>query len=257
MSNVNHVSQTLLLTQRGAAGEVLTRVGADEVGFAPGAVIPPAVLPYPLAAPATPNANNEEFTGTLAAWTVQLAVVAPNVVDVNTNANSRVLAHIASAAAGTDGFRIAKTLSGAWAGNISMTAEVGLSAYANFGSFEFGFLQAGLNSGPIVLLSNQLGAVALRNYSDWGVGTNAGLFAVNGVFGVAANPPDRFYAHLQRVGGTWSVWLSSDAASWRQIGTDATAFAITGAGLQLNGFAATAPYVIGTDFIRFNWLFLP
>ena len=45
MSNVNHVSQTLLLTQRGAAGEVLTRVGTDEVAFAAAApVVGPTLL---------------------------------------------------------------------------------------------------------------------------------------------------------------------------------------------------------------------
>lgn len=254
MGNIQNICEQLTLTRRPAIGDILTvdATGNDAEFVPAGAVVVPPI--YPFSAPTTPNANNDEFTGTLAGWTTQLAVGAPNATTVNNQNNSRLA--VAIAAAANDQLRIAKTLSGAWVGDISVTTQMTFTPYANFGTQEFGFLTAGLNAGPIVTLDNG-GALTLRNYSNWGTAVNVVLFTVAGLFPVGSAVPPSIYVHLQRIAGTWEVWVSPDAAGWRRVGTDATAFVVVGAGMRLAGFGATAPYTMSSDFIRFNWLFLP
>lgn len=240
----------------GATGPAGPTGPAGSPGGATGATGPSGVgsSVFPYATPASPNANDEEWTSNLSGWTVAVDVSGGNTKSVNDNDNSALVVNITTGT--NDVLELTKTLSGTWTGDISMTVQLGSGLVTeNFITLEFGFLASGLNSGFIYTIASDL-TISLWNYSNWSSNTRTLLAQSSGAIGQVGKIPLAGYFHLQRVSGVWSIWQSTDATNWVQLDTDSSSLSVVGAGLRLAGFGAAGVYAMSSDFVRFNWLFL-
>ncbi len=210
----------------------------------------------------TPTADDEEWNGTTAAWTVETAPTAPNVYSANATFWPSRLAINALNPLGGDVVSLYKAITLPTAADIAVTFDAAGVFDADFKSVEVGFRTSGAagSAAMSAILGHATNAKLIRRkYSN--IGTSTFVDQATTTIGTVAetfNLPHRYYLHLQRVSNGWELFYSIDGTSWCRVGAATTdSFTTAFAWIRMGGFSQNVPrYRLTNDWIRFNRFFL-
>lgn len=209
--------------------------------------------------PTSPNANNDEFetTSLNGAWTLVQNTVTS--VDYSTTVPGSLYAKFPNTVSNV-GYVIGKSFVPGSA-DFSVTLKGHLFPTSSFDSI---LLQVGDTNVDLINTPGTANGHAI----DWVFGGSVPIIQLNKwVAGTRTNtnvtPPmwsPQVYLHIQRVGGTWTMWYSFDGGgSFQQatgltFGTPTVNFVTVS--LQRYTVSATGIKHMSVDFVRFNQLFL-
>ena len=203
--------------------------------------------------PASPNANNDEFTGSAlaAAWTITANTAAA--VSYNKNAPSHLwVQHTANTT-----YSMSKSFVPG-SSDFALTTKLFGSPTANYQ-----FLQVALSdtSGDVYITPGSSNAVMLT----FSLSITTGLAVHKNVsgtttYGSQVTTPafmSQVYWHVQRVSGTWSVWYSQNGvAFYPYAGWTPNTPTVNYVTFTANQNTATVHAIYAIDFLRFNLFFL-
>lgn len=216
--------------------------------------------------PSSPNAANDEFEGASlsAQWTVQQNTA--SVVNFSSYCPGSIWVKLPS---GSTGDYVISEAFAPGSADFSVTLKCYGSLAADFNQIgvQVSDTAASLNTSPgsgtgynFILIH---ASTPLVQINMWASGSHTGGSGENPQFstgGGAHNTNGAMYLHLQRVGGTWTAWFSSDGAVFSQYNgisfTAAPTVAFITLFLQLSGSSASVPIYGAFDFLRVNQLFM-
>jgi hypothetical protein len=232
----------------------------------PGAVadllVPPdpgggAGFPDDVALFGTTTADDEEFDTDLSAWTVDLDVTAPNTRSVNDPfCPSRFRFRFENTTGAS--LRIYRVPTLDLTGDFSVTLDIQGVFDVNNRFVELLLSNSATLSGAagigVISYISTSPRIAFRHYTN--VATPTFTAVAERQLG-NTNEPRRYFFHLQRVSGTWSVWYSIDGASWMRLGnTSAATVVVSHVFIRMGAATVTHPGDLTINWIRWNRFYL-
>ncbi len=236
------LSRATVLASSNAGALVNFSAGTKDVFIhAPASLLEPLVG-HPDQAPSAPTSQDDEFDASSlnAKWTQTLGGTSPTIEYSNTW-RSHLLAKFGAA---NGSVTWAQTY--APAGDFSLTGKLRVLMQGSTQAATLWAANTAFTEGVHIRVQANAGAMDLQLTSrDASVNTvRATLAGLRG---------STLYLHLQRVGTTWSAWVSYDGHSFARIGTYTKTATINTLRLDLDQAGSTIPVWAGWDWIRRDW----
>lgn len=217
----------------------------------------PALFPDDPLEFGTSTADDEEFEGTLASWTTETALTAPNASVVNgAFSPSRLQVSISNVSG--DVLSLYRALALNTSADLSVTFDVGGVFDLDFKSVEVGFRSSTASNAAAMSCAIGHGTdlkMLRRKYTNIGTSSftdQATETLITGTSGPKKDPR-HYLLHLQRVADVWTAWYAARGCGWKRIGgTTTDNFAVTHLWVRIGGFGAAVPYYLAMNFIRCN-----